>query len=113
MATGTSASLGLRAVVGPSILPGMAKDRDEPSSQHVSKLRVVREDMMISKAELARRAGVSALTIDRIESGETCRMETKRKIVLALGLKLNERDKVFASVADQIPAVVAAKKKRP
>jgi len=49
----------------------------------------------MSKAELARMASVSAVTIDRIERGEECRMETKRKILVALGIKLNEREKVF------------------
>jgi DNA-binding XRE family transcriptional regulator len=49
----------------------------------------------MSKAELARKAGVSPVTIDRIESGAVCRMATKRKIILALGLKLTEREKVF------------------
>src|SRR5206468_12862375 len=55
----------------------------------------LREEMLMSKAELARKAGVSALTIDRIESGKSCRMDTKRKIILALGFKLAEKDKVF------------------
>ena len=50
----------------------------------------------MSKAELARKAGVSPLTIDRIESGKSCRMDTKRKIILALGLGLSDRTKVFA-----------------
>lgn len=58
-------------------------------------VRKLREDQLVSKAELARKAGVSALTIDRVESGEECRMDTKRKIILALGLKLSEKDKVF------------------
>ena len=49
----------------------------------------------MSKAELARLAGVSAVTIDRIERGELCRVETKRKIILALGFSLAEREKVF------------------
>lgn len=49
----------------------------------------------MSKAELARKAGVSPLTIDRIERGESCRMDTKRKIILALGFSLNEKLKVF------------------
>ena len=49
----------------------------------------------MSKAELARKAGVSPLTIDRIERGESCRMDTKRKIILALGFSLNEKQKVF------------------
>ncbi len=50
---------------------------------------------MISKAELARLAGVSPVTVDRIERGEDCRLETKRKIILALGFSLAEKDKVF------------------
>ena len=58
-------------------------------------VRKLREEQLISKAELARKAGISALTIDRVESGKECRMDTKRKIILALGLKLTDRDKVF------------------
>jgi DNA-binding XRE family transcriptional regulator len=58
-------------------------------------VRKLREELLMSKAELARKAGVSALTIDRVESGKSCRMDTKRKIILALGLKLSEKDKVF------------------
>jgi hypothetical protein len=33
-------------------------------------LRQVRETQMLSKSELAKRAGISPLTIDRIEKGE-------------------------------------------
>jgi DNA-binding XRE family transcriptional regulator len=58
-------------------------------------VRKLREEMLMSKAELARKAGVSALTIDRIEGGKSCRMDTKRKIILALGFKLSDKDKVF------------------
>ena len=50
----------------------------------------------MSKAELARKAGVSPITIDRIEKGFNCRMETNRKILLALGYKLSEKDKVVS-----------------
>jgi len=50
---------------------------------------------MLSKAELARTAGISPLTLDRIEKGKDCRMATKRKILLALGLKINQRERVF------------------
>jgi DNA-binding XRE family transcriptional regulator len=55
----------------------------------------VREELLMSKAELARKAGVSPLTIDRVEKGMSCRMETKRKIILALGYKLKNREKLF------------------
>jgi len=58
-------------------------------------VRKIREGLLMSKAELARRAGLSVLTIDRVEKGMTCRMDTKRKIILSLGLQLSDRDKVF------------------
>ncbi len=58
-------------------------------------LKEIRESFLISKTELARRASVSPLTISRIEQGKPCRMETKRKILLALGIELSDRDKVF------------------
>lgn len=58
-------------------------------------VRKIREGILMSKAELARRAGVSVLTIDRVEKGMPCRMDTKRKIILSLGLQLSDRDKVF------------------
>ncbi|HWI41635.1 MAG TPA: XRE family transcriptional regulator, partial [Verrucomicrobiae bacterium] len=32
---------------------------------------------------------------DRIERGEECRMETKRKVILALGFSLFDKQKVF------------------
>ncbi len=58
-------------------------------------LRKVRESLMISKAELSRKANISPVTITRIEQGKQCRMETKRKIILALGLKISDKNKVF------------------
>ena len=56
---------------------------------------------MMSKAELARKAGLSTLTIDRVEAGRTCRLDTKRKILLALGLKVSDKDRVFGSMQGQ------------
>jgi DNA-binding XRE family transcriptional regulator len=53
---------------------------------------------MMSKAELARKAGLSTLTIDRVEAGKPCRLDTKRKILLALGLKISDKDRVFEPV---------------
>ena len=58
----------------------------------------IREKLLMSKAELARKAGVSPLTIDRIEKGKSCRMETKRKIILALGYKLSDKDRIFPAI---------------
>ena len=58
-------------------------------------VKKIREQLLLSKAELARKAGVSPLTIDRIEKGEDCRMETKRKIILALGYNLTDKEQIF------------------
>ena len=60
-----------------------------------NQVREIRKAQLMSKAELARKAGVSPVTIDRIENGAECRMSTKRKIILALGLKLTDRNQVF------------------
>ena len=58
-------------------------------------VKVIRESRLMSKSELARKAGVSVLTVGRIERGEECRMETMRKIILGLGYTLEEKTKVF------------------
>jgi DNA-binding XRE family transcriptional regulator len=58
-------------------------------------LQSFRESLLISKSELARKANISPITITRIEKGLPCRMETKRKIILALGLKISDKDKLF------------------
>ncbi len=60
-----------------------------------NQVKEIREAQLMSKAELARKAGVSPVTIDRIERGEECRMSTRRKVILALGLKLTDRNEVF------------------
>ena len=60
-------------------------------------VRQIRETKMMSKAELARKASVTVQTIDRIEKGNDCRLDTKRKIILALGYKLVDRTRIFDS----------------
>ncbi len=60
-------------------------------------LRAYRQQLFMTKAELARKAGISPLTVDRIERGKGCRLETKRKIILALGLELSEAGKIFGT----------------
>jgi predicted transcriptional regulator len=58
-------------------------------------LRRLREELLLTKAELARKAGVSALTVSRVEAGMECRVDTKRKIILALGFQPADKEKVF------------------
>lgn len=65
------------------------------AGSHPNNVRKLRQSAMMSKAELARRAGVSPLTIDRVEAGHPCRMDTKRKILEALGLQPSAARDVF------------------
>ena len=68
-----------------------------------------REALMMSKAELARKAGLSTLTIDRLEAGRPCRLDTKRKVLIALGLRISDKDRVFGALGDRpLSAPVAA-----
>ena len=67
-----------------------------------NRLRQIREALLIGKTALARKAGVSRLTIDRIEKGLPCRLDTQRKIVNALGLRLTESHRVFPR-SEEIP----------
>ncbi len=61
----------------------------------MNNVKKIREQKLMSKAELARRSGLSVLTIDRVENGKACRMDTMRKIIFALGLSLDDKDSVF------------------
>jgi DNA-binding XRE family transcriptional regulator len=63
----------------------------------VNNVRALREEQLLTKAELARKAGISPLTLSRIEAGHECRVDTKRKIILALGLEPADKDRVFGT----------------
>ena len=71
------------------------KKQKKPKGGRRNNVRKIRIERMMSKAELARRANLSVLTIDRVEKGFGCRMDTKRKILEALGLSLADRVRVF------------------
>jgi len=58
-------------------------------------VKKIRESLLMSKTELARMANVSPITIARIEKGMPCRLETQRKIILALGFGLSDKNKIF------------------
>ena len=75
--------------------PSKARASSKKSGNKPNNVRKIRIERMMSKAELARRANLSVLTIDRVEKGFGCRMDTKRKILEALGLRLADRVRVF------------------
>jgi DNA-binding XRE family transcriptional regulator len=66
-----------------------------PTKNRPNNLKHYREQQLMSKAELSRRAGISVITIGRVEEGLPCRLDTKRKIILALGLRLMDKGKIF------------------
>ncbi len=79
-----------------SKVPGEARTKVQKGQpRKPNRVRQSRIESMLSKAELARRANLSVLTVDRIEKGFGCRMNTKRKILEALGLSLADRVRVF------------------
>jgi DNA-binding XRE family transcriptional regulator len=69
--------------------------KGDKGKMKTNNVRNIRESRLMSKSELAKAADLSIPTIDRVEKGFSCRMETKRKIIKALGLSLDERDRVF------------------
>ncbi len=60
-----------------------------------NRVKELREELLMSKAELARKAGISVITLGRVESGKSCRMATKRKLLQALGFMISDKEKVF------------------
>ena len=61
-------------------------------------LKNIREARMMSKAELARKAEVSPITVSRIEEGKSCRLQTQRKIITALGIDFSEASRIFGKM---------------
>ncbi len=60
-----------------------------------NRVRELRENRLMTQAQLARKARVALRTIHSVEKGMNCRMDTKRKILLALGLCFEDKDQVF------------------
>ena len=60
-----------------------------------NRVRELREARLMTQSQLARKARVALRTIHSVEKGMNCRMDTKRKILLALGLRFEDKDQVF------------------
>jgi DNA-binding XRE family transcriptional regulator len=76
-------------------MPARTRAKGAASAATPNNVQRLREEQLLTKAELARKAGISPLTISRIENGLDCRVDTKRKIIIALGLTPSDRRKVF------------------
>ena len=68
-----------------------------------NRVRELRENKLMTQAQLARKAKVALRTIHSVEKGMNCRMDTKRKILLALGLSFEDKDQVFPPMSRNMP----------
>ena len=74
-------------------------DSQETARAQRNRVRELRENRLMTQAQLARKAKVALRTIHSVEKGMNCRMDTKRKILLALGMRFEDKDYVFPSIA--------------
>jgi DNA-binding XRE family transcriptional regulator len=74
-------------------------EHNRSKSIRKNRVRELRENRLMTQAQLARKAKVALRTIHSVEKGMNCRMDTKRKILLALGLRFEDKDQVFPPVA--------------
>ncbi len=79
-------------------------DHNQSAAIRKNRVRELRENRLMTQAQLARKAKVALRTIHSVEKGMNCRMDTKRKILLALGLRFEDKDQVFppASLMDRM-----------
>ncbi len=70
---------------------------DAQEARVPNRVRELRENKLMTQAQLARKAKVALRTIHSVEKGMNCRMDTKRKILLALGLSFEDKERVFPS----------------
>ena len=84
----------------------MAELRNLPVHEeplNANRVRELRENKLMTQAQLARKAKVALRTIHSVEKGMNCRMDTKRKILLALGLRFEDKDMVFPPMRRVMP----------
>ncbi len=76
-------------------------------ASHANLVRSLREERLMSREELAKRARVSLRTIWSVESGHECRLETKRAILRALRISRKQYRVVFpARAKEALPETV-------
>lgn len=69
--------------------------RPRDAATPTNRVREIREQRLMTQAELASKARVALRTLHSVEKGMSCRPATKRKILGALECSFEERDRVF------------------
>jgi DNA-binding XRE family transcriptional regulator len=76
--------------------------------ERTNNLRHVREIRMLSKSELARRAGISPLTIDRIEKGNAFAYLDSTKNPIGFGTQtFGETESIHGELKTSKPSLMA------
>ena len=78
------------------------------NARQPNRVRELRENRLMTQAQLARKARVALRTIHSVEKGMNCRMDTKRKILLALGMRFEDKEYVFPSTGRRDDSFLAA-----
>jgi DNA-binding XRE family transcriptional regulator len=65
------------------------------NTRQPNRVRELRENRLMTQAQLARKARVALRTIHSVEKGMNCRMDPKRKLLIALGMRFEDTDDVF------------------
>jgi len=60
-----------------------------------NRVRELRENRLMTQVQLAKKAKVAVRTIQSVEKGMDCRMVTKRKLLFAFDLSLDQMSQVF------------------
>ena len=68
-----------------------------------NRVRRFREDRLMTREELAERAGISLRTVWSVENGMPCRLVTKRRILQALGVAKRDHAQVFPNAEGERP----------
>jgi DNA-binding XRE family transcriptional regulator len=79
------------------------------NTRQPNRVRELRENRLMTQAQLVRKARVALRTIHSVEKGMNCRMDTKRKILIALGMRFEDKDYVFPGGPrrEEMPMMVA------
>ncbi|MDG2334751.1 MAG: helix-turn-helix transcriptional regulator [Myxococcota bacterium] len=60
-----------------------------------NRVREIRKSRLMTQSQLANRAKLARRTVHSVEKGLSCRMDTKRKVLIGLGLTFEDRELVF------------------
>ncbi len=83
------------AQLRPAATRGLQVSSRSDETRTPNRVQEIRTDLLMTRTELAVRAGLSLRTVWSVESGRVCRLCTRRKIITGLGLSRRDHRDVF------------------